>query len=431
MGFEGMNSIWNSHAQIGRIALRALPEWELNLLHFPPSGPELKFFPACSSGAEQLAASCLIMDWVYDPVFRPYGVQPCGMQLPHMLPDDAGKGAFFSGNPPSPGKFAELLTWQMERTLQALREKKWLEFFRFAGVLGHFLQDVTAPTHTVTPALLRSLFPDPVPGHLAGLGGCCYRIAEDITIEPARLAGRNIPHAVFRITQEAFAAAERARKLLPQLLKHAYGNEPEKCSELLKGPVRDAARLTADVWHTLFSIEAGRCGGLPDSMPLTDLAPLYHHPDLYAYAGPGVFCRNGGLVPLDVIAAGGPARYERGFGMTGYSGMKFFLNGIFHRLDFSLGMADWPDSRNERIDLDFTVETAPGWNTVFSEDMEYGTQPVLKIHLGPGETVRTFQADITGAGTLVLACRAKPYRTETGSVSFAIPHIAVLNPMLS
>ena len=427
-----MAAEWNSHAKLGRMALGALPQWALELLvNMPPSGgEELALLPECRNLAEQLAASCLIMDWAYDERFNRYGKQADHLPIPHMLPDRDGKGAYFSGNAPDPGRFASILTFLMEKMLAAYRNRNYLDFTRYGGVMGHFLQDVTAPTHTLTPAVTRSLFPDPVPGRLKGLGAYCYRIADHIPVEKTECFV-HIPQTVFSLTHKAFAAADRARGRLGELLHAAYGGDTKRCEELLAGPARDAAMLTAEAWLAVLSIAHNKPGsGNFSPLSLTKLSPLYHHPDLYAYAPAGVYCAEGRFLPVSLLSGNGVIPCKDAFGMKGHSGMKFFLNKTFHTLEFTLGLAPFPESYDPRMRLEFTVESSPEWASDFSEDMLYGTTPLLSVTLLPGEEPRRYTVDLEDCATLVLACKAAPYRTEERGIDFIIPHLGIENALL-
>ncbi len=423
-----MKPSWDSHALLGIQAVRTLPDWELEQLSYPAAGPELALLPVCESGAEQLAASCLMMDWAYDPDYRSYTL------LPHMLPDRDGKGAFFSGNSPSPEKTAEIIEKQMNICIRALRSGDKLDFTRSAGILGHFLQDITAPTHTITPIMLRELFPDPQAGRLGKLSGC-YLVADDLALSAPFLAGISVKEAAFHLTNDAFWAVTRARHLLPELMAAVYRRDSGSCREILRPPAKDAAELTARAWHTIFCLAHEACpekeAAALSPFPLSRVFPAYHHPDLYAQSGPDVFCFDEKRVPMDIMTPGGSRRFQSGFGMTGHSGMKFYLNRAFSKVEFVLGMADRESSLKSHIDLDFSVETAADWNDVFSEDMFFEAERRSECRIGPGEMPRRFSVDIREAGTLIFASRATPYRNAAGAIDFDIPDIAVLDPVLT
>ena len=110
--------------------------------------------------------------------------------------------------------------------------------------------------------------------------------------------------------------------------------------------------------------------------------------------------------------------------------MKFFTGGIFSRLRFSVGLAAHESSFLPHIDLDFSVETAPNWQDIFSLDMEYGGTRRAEHRFTPGSAGRTFDISIKNAGTLIFASRAKPYTDERGMTAFDIPHIGIVEPVL-
>lgn len=425
---------WESHALLGIQAVRSLPPEEREWLdREPPAGPELARLGECRTGSEQLAASCLLMDWAYEPLYAAYARQPSGLPFPHMLPDADGRGAYFSGNAPSPQVTAELIRQKIEESVAALRSGTRLDFYRHAGVLGHFLQDFTAPTHVIHSRLLRNLFPDPEPGRYAGLSGC-YTIADDLELARPSLAGRTAGEAAFHLMNDAFFAADRAQRVIPQLTEAVYVRDERRCREILRGPASDAAALSARAWHTVFCLAFGR---FPES-ELAELSPFgldrvfpaYRHPGLYAFAEPGGFCLDGHREPLRLLADRGVRTFDSGFGMTGYSGMKFYLHGQFSALEFTLGLADHESSFLPHVELDFTVEVSDGWNRIASEDMLFGGRVLRKIRLGPGAPARRVKVGLEGAGTLILAAKTIPWRTAEGETRFDIPHLAVADPVL-
>lgn len=422
---------WKSHAKLGLMALRALPRRERTILaSLPAQGPELKLLPFCSGLHHQLAGACLMMDWVYDDDYRKYTLQPDGKLLPHMLPDDQGKGAFFSGNAPSPGKFALLLNFLMERTLSAWQNKEYTLFARYGGILGHFLQDVTAPTHTLNGNLRNALFPDPVPGKRRSVSSFCYLIADEIPMEEVSCAGATLAEAVFTLTHEAFLAADRARTVLPELLHGAYAEDTARCQQLLTGPAKDAAVLTARAWLSILRIAEKNSSALPVPFPLTAIRPLYHHPDIYASFPLNTYCLNGHDRPMTLLSPSGEIPCSNAFAMTGHSGMKFFTNQLFSTLEFTLGLAPFPGSQDNRMNVTFCIETAPEWDMTFSEDMEYGTTPVLEIPMGPSFVPGRYKVNIRDAATLAFTAKAAPHRTAEGGIDFVIPHLGIEDAVL-
>ena len=420
---------FESHARLGIQAAALLPEWEKQLLNVPPSGEELPLLPRCDSALEQLAYDCLLMDWLYDERFRYLALQANGMLLPHMLPDGNGQGAYFSGRPVHPGKCFEIIRYLLGNAVDELKKNNIPEFCRRAGILGHFLQDLTAPNHNISSRVLRQLFPDPEKERFEGFK-FCYEIAPDLGGAAPSAAGHTLDRAAFFLTDSALKYASASRDLLPDLIRASYDRNRERCREILRIPAQQAVELTARAWHTAFALAFDRMDGetFPEKIPLSQLYCAYHHPDVYAYAPGNSFCFEGKCVPLKLI--GGERDFADGIALTGHSGMKYFTGGIFSKITFTLGLAEHPSSYDEHIDLDFSVETDPQWCENFSEDMEYGTVRQAAKHLGSAEICQPISVDIEGASTLVLSSRAGSFIDNRGAVSFAIPHIGIAEPEL-
>lgn len=420
---------FQSHAALGIRAARLLPQWEQEILASSPAGEELQLLPPCRSALELLAFDCLLMDWLYDGRFRFLALQRNGDLLPHGMPDRSGKAAFLSGHPADPGKCFEMIRDLLESAVAELKKGDISSFCRRGGILGHFLQDLTAPNHNIHPQLLCQLFPDPVEGRFERLK-YCYEIAPELDLEEdfsVMPAGDTIEKAAFFLTDRALKYASSSRKFLPSLVEASYARDRESCGQILKSAARWAVELTATAWHTVFLLAFGRTGdfSLPDRIPLSELYCAGHHPDIYAFAPPGSFYIDGKSVPLSLRGESGKELFSHGIALTGHSGVKFFTGGIFRELSFTLGLADDITSYDEHIDLDFSVETSPEWLDIFSEDMEYGTRRCCSIHLTSGSTTQKVKADIRGSRTLVLASRASSFTGPDGAVTFAIPHLCL------
>ena len=417
-----------SHARLGIQAAALLPEWEKQLLQIPPAGAELALLPRCDSALEQLAFDCLLMDWLYDDRFRYLALQENGMLLPHMMPDFNGQGAYFSGHPVHPGKCFEIVKYLLGNAAAELERGDIPEFCRRAGILGHFLQDLTAPNHNISSEILRQLFPDPVKDRVSGFK-FCYEIAPDLGGKSPEIMGNSLERAAFFITDRALKYACRSREFLPELVKAGYLRDQVRCRDILRVPARWAVELTACAWHTVFALVFDRMDGgeFPDSIPLSQLFCAYHHPDIYKYAPGDCFCFDGSCTPLKLI---GEAEGKCGIALTGHSGMKYFTGGIFSGIRFTVGLADHPSSYDEHIDLDFSVETDDRWCEQVSEDMEYGCFRRAGRRITGSMECQRMDVDISGAHTLVFASKAAPYTDSRGVVSFAIPHIGITEPVL-
>ena len=422
---------FTSHARLGIQAAALLPSWEQALLQIAPAGEELQLLPPCTNALEQLAYDCLLMDWLYDERFRYLALQSNGALLPHMMPDLNGEGAFFSGHPVHPGKCFEIVRYLLGNAVEELQKGCLHEFCRRAGILGHFLQDLTAPTHNISSKTVRQLFPDPEPGRLEGLK-YCYEIAPDLGGKKPSVMGNTLERAAFFITDQALKYGASSLSFLPELLQASYCRDQDRCCRILRTPARWAVELTADAWHTAFALAFGRFEGsfFPEKIPLTQLYCGAHHPDIYAHSAPGTFRFDGKSFPLTLTDGKAGRTFDTGIALTGHSGMKYFTGGIFSKVTFTLGLAEHPSSYDEHIDLDFSVETDSKWCENASLDMEYGTLRRCSHRLLPGAPCRFVEADISGSRTLLFASRATPYRDGKGSINFAIPHIAIAEPLL-
>ena len=417
---------FTSHARLGVQAAALLPSWEQQLLLIPPSGEELQLLPRCDSALEQLAFDCLLMDWLYDERFRHLALQENGALIPHMMPDLNGDGAFFSGHPVHPGKCFEIVRYLLGNAVEELKKGRIHCFCRRAGILGHFLQDLTAPTHNIQSKVLRQLFPDPVPERLEGLK-YCYETAPDLGGKTPVVMGDTLDRAAFFITNQALKYADDSRRFLPELISASYRRDHAQCCGILRTPARWAVELSADAWHTAFALAFNRFDGtvFPEKIPLTHLYCAAHHPDIYAYTVSGNFLFDGKKYPLTLIDGAQGKNFVSGIAMTGHSGMKYFTGGIFSKVTFTLGLAEHPSSYDKHINLDFSVETDREWCENASLDMEYGTARRISVNMTPGQPCRPIEADISGSAALIFASRATPYMDHGGSVNFAIPHIGI------
>lgn len=422
-----------SHARLGIQAAALLPEWEQELLSSPPQGEELQLLPPCANSAEQLAYDCLLMDWLYDPRFRHLALAENGRLLPHMLPDRNGDGAYQSGNPVDPEMCVKLTAYLLQNAVNELRNNNISAFCRRAGVLGHFLQDLLPPSHNLRSIERYQLFPHPEAGHFGGATSG-YEIAADLGGKVPVIAGCDIATAAFHLANTALKYAHASRSLIPQLMAAGYAGNRELCREILRTPARQAVELTAQAWHTAFSIAYGKFNASEvdalQAMPLTELYCAYHHPDIYAHCGNDGFCFDGTMQKLRLLTQDGEQDFLNGFGLTGHSGMKFFTGGIFSRLTFTAGLAAHKTSFLPHIDLDFSVETSPKWQENFSLDMEYGGIRQAEHRFHPGTPAETFDLKLNDAGTLIFASRAQAYTNEKGMIAFDIPHIGIVEPVL-
>jgi hypothetical protein len=158
------------------------------------------------------------------------------------------------------------------------------------------------------------------------------------------------------------------------------------------------------------------------------------HPSKYVHIVPNRLAdENGRLLPIEVWGENKSiCRFEKGFGLFGHSGYKYFINGNFSRLNFKLGMpVRITKLQNEYTDLRFSVEIDTGENLSTSEDIEYNASSrPLEVRLRAGEPVKAYSVDIRGADTLILSSRSIPYTTSDGEVRYATADLAIIDPVL-
>ena len=114
-------------------------------------------------------------------------------------------------------------------------------------------------------------------------------------------------------------------------------------------------------------------------------------------------------------------------------GIKFFINGdIYPHFRCRVGLPSrQQEGQDENTDTTFFVEIDEEENSVYSEDIDYKARRIAELKLIPGEPVHSIDADISGARTLIIGAQCNPYTdSETGTLKFSIPHIAVCEPLL-
>ena len=429
---------WKSHALIGMKAVESLPGWEKELLPSSLSGARriFSFIPEfAETPPEIFGAMCLIMDQVYDSRYRQYCLLPDGRWIPHTVPDGQGCAAFQSGESVSHAKCSEILEYLLERMFASLEAADMMEAAARGGVLGHFLQDAVAPSHAVNMRQMRELMPDPVAGRHLSLGKYFYAACGRFESVPPMLAGTTLRKAACRLTWEIMKSVRRARGKIIPLMEAAYEDAPvEKCEEILIPQVRDAAWLTASAWHTVFSIRKNR---IPEAekeklknQNLIEIEPCFLHPGKYTELLPGKRIESGYETGLRIFAPDGSpvSAPVNSFAMTGHSAVKFHIGpGVYSRFECLAGItADGQSPAN----LVFSIETDRRENTVYSEDMNYGSECVASARLIPGAPPVKLCADVREAKTLLLCARSFPMEDGAGNSFFSIPDIILCEPTL-
>ena len=429
---------WEGHAILGLRAAQGLPQWETDTLQ-PDMSPEeigKVYMPPITNVREKLGAYCLILDWIYQSEYASYARRPDGSWIPHHpvygptgAPSEKGNNAF--------------ITELLEQLIADLRAGQWEEAVRHAGALGHFLQEPFTPGHSTPNALFEQFFPDPNPERHWRLHTCFDSASGDFPPPVPVLMGMTASEAAFRIFNFIKKGIISGRALIGQVVAAAYRGETIEENRhvykaLLCKQSEMAAYITCCAWHTAFCIAFDRFDEKEVSsfreVDLTDVQPYYMHPSKYVHIIPGKLAdEKGRLLPIEVWGENKSiCRFEKGFGLFGHSGYKYFINGNFSRLNFKLGMpARITKLQNEHTDLRFSVEVDQGENSSSSEDIEYkaAARP-LEVRLRAGEPVREYSVDITGADTLILSSRSIPYTSEAGEVRYATADLAIIDPVL-
>ena len=432
---------WSGHAILGLRAAQGLPEWEIDLLK-PDMRAEVigkSFMPEIRSTAEKLGAYCLILDWIYQDEFRSYGIQRDGKWIPH-----GPASSDFTAN----GQISEtanliLISNMMRNMIRALKTGNWEEAVKYAGVLGHFLQEPFTPGHSTDNTLFAEFFPDPDPTRHWRLHYCFDCACGDFPPPHPSLMGRSTEEAAFHLFDFIKHGISSARALIKPVIEAAYRGKTMQESEhvrkaLLRPQSEMASYITASAWHTAFCIafdrfdpaESAAC----DVCDMTRLKPYFWHPSYYAKLLPGVLLDSAGRKhPLDIWdAERKEMRCERGFALYGHAGVKFFVNGLFRKFRCGLGMPSrLTRGQTEHTKLCFKVETDSSENAVFSEDINYmAEKTVLEICLGAFEPLQRFELDISGAKTLIISSRATPYCDRNGQMCFDVPDLVLVEPEL-
>ena len=429
---------WSGHAILGLRAAQGLPEWEIDLLKPDMSQEEIgkPFMPPINNVTEKLGAYCLILDWIYQSEYASYARNADGSWVPHHPVSSPGGGVSETGNN---ALIAELL----EKIIRSLKNGEWEETVRQAGVLGHFLQEPFTPGHSTPNALFEQFFPDPNPLRHWRLHFCFDSASGDFPPPRPVLMGKTPKEAAFRIFNYIKKGIRSGRALIGPVIAAAYRGETIDENKhiyqaLLCRQSEMASFITCCAWHTAFCIAFDRFDekeleGLK-TFDLVEAEPYYMHPSKYVHIVPNKLAdAKGWLQPIEVWGENKSiCRFEKGFGMFGHSGYKYFINGNFSRFNFKLGMpARITNLQNEHTDLRFSIEVDSGQNNSTSEDIEYKAQArPLEVRLRAGEPVREYSVDIRNADTLIISSRSIPYTTEAGEVCYATADLAIIDPVL-
>lgn len=435
---------WQGHALLGLRAAQGLPQWEIDALQTSMAPEEIRqpFMPPITSVREKLGAYCLILDWIYQPEYARYTRHADGQWIPHGPVKNAGGGISVAGN-------NELIEQLMGQLIVDLRTSQWDEAVRHAGVLAHFLQEPFTPGHSYDNALFSLFFPDPNPQRHISLHKFFDCASGDYPPPTAKLVGRSSKEAAFYLFNYIQWGIRSAAATVPLVVAAAYrgGSDPQQSEPIRKALLNKqsemAASVTANAWHTAFCIafehfEDDELLSL-ENCDLLSVPPYFWHPSHYDFMQPGclVNSKNGQRCSIEVWdkAPNGAVIkkiFQQGFGIYGHCGVKFFLNDLFSKIRFKLGMAAcYLHGQSEFSKLNFTVEIDDKENTVYSEDIEYTAKKrVYSVDLYANEPLREIELDISGAKTLIFSSRATPHLTQEGEMLFDVPDLAIIDPIL-
>lgn len=429
---------WSGHGILGLRAAQGLPQWETDMLKPDMSEAEIgkPFMPPITNVTEKLGAYCLILDWIYQKEYAPYARLEDGSWVPHHPVYGPTGGISEPGN-------NDLIIDFFEKIIHALKTAQWEEAVRQAGAFGHFLQEPFTPGHSTSNALFEQFFPDPNPLRHWRLHYCFDSASGDFAPPVPVLMGTTPKEAAFRIFNYIKKGIRSGRALIGDVVAAAYrGNTLEENQHVYKALLRRQSEMSSYItccaWHTAFCIAFDRFEekelAALGNFDLTEAEPYYMHPSKYVHIVPGKLAdAKGWLRPIEVWGENKSIRtFEKGFGLFGHSGYKYFINGNFSHFSFKLGMpARITELQNEHTDLHFSIEVDSGQNDSTSEDIEYKAQArPLECRLRAGEPVKEYSVDIRGADTLIISSRSIPYTTEAGEVRYATADLAIIDPVL-
>ena len=431
---------YQGHSLLGLRAAEGLPQWEIDLLKPDMSEKEIgqAIMPPIHTVREKLGAYCLILDWIYQKEYAHYCRQENGSWVPH----GPANADFTAGGRISEVANNVLIARLMQKMIDELKAGNWEEAVRRAGVLGHFLQEPFTPGHSTDNSLFSEFFPDPNPLRHWRLHFCFDSASGDFEPPVPELMGKTAEEAAFRIFDYIKKGIRSGRALIGPVVEAAYrGKTPLENQKVFQALLckqsQMASYITACAWHTAFCIAFNRFDKEEhciDTCDLSRLNPYFMHPSHYVTITPGhLVDENGFLIGLDVWGENrSEVHFENGFGMFGHSGYKYYINGLFSKFRFKLGMSSRRlDRHSEKTHLHFTIETDDKENTLFSEDIEYkAAQRPLEVTLHAYEPVKEYCVDIRGAKTLIISSRCIPYIADDGVTTYAAAELAILDPVL-
>ena len=424
---------WQGHALLGLRAAEGLPDWEIEKLASTSMSAEAigrAYMPAIRTVREKLGAYCQILDWIYQKEFERYARMPDGRWVPHT-PLKGNDGSFsFAAN-------TALIANLMNHLIRELRAGNWDEAICWAGALGHFVQEPFTPGHAFSNLLFHALFPDPNSNRNIKLHSGFDSAGGAFPPPRPMLLGQTIPEAANRIFSEMFKGLNKGYQFIEPVIQSVYRGEPKsRQQEILMGQSQLAAQATVSAWHTAFCIAFDRFDEAEsknlDGLPLTTLPYYGSHLNRNEILSIGyVTDDQDQKVPMTVFTPEGERTFTDGFSMYGHGAVKYFLNGAYSRFRFGLALPSRVlRGQDEHTLLDFTVETDDKENLVYSEDILYHGNVVLRETVPAGFALKWFELDIKDAISLIISSRAAPWTDEYGVVCFTVPDIVIVEPRI-
>lgn len=240
------------HKEIGKRALELLPGWEQDFWE---------------SQGEKMPAYCCYPDthlecqWTAPeqlPFYEKYCLLPDGHCIPHGLVNSDWVGSAFAD-----GADAEIVEavvkYYIETVIRCLQQGDPVDSARFAGTLGHFIQDACNLGHTFNNILMNRLFPGENGKEIffhSALDSWPFR-AEAVTA-PVKLMGTTAEEAAFCLTEALMTAAEKNTEICIPFLTAIKSGDKEAADRFSQDMNETAVMYTANMWHTMFCLAFGK-----------------------------------------------------------------------------------------------------------------------------------------------------------------------------
>jgi len=149
-----------------------------------------------------------------------------------------------------------ITTKLMHEAIQNLREKKPLEAAKYLGSLAHFIEDNVCPVHVLPDAIIQQLMPSPDYPNKMDIHRKVERPTFPINLEGYKpvLLGENLVEASEAIYPRFKENRLNSRAQLVPLIQAMYAEDEVKTNKYRAAAAEPAAKLYADILHTVCSI---------------------------------------------------------------------------------------------------------------------------------------------------------------------------------